>query len=100
VRLSYRLIDHETQREVELRQDIKPLGEDQYQIVVHEMSGDGERSNHEVMFVASSRGWYYADGAWREEVDGVRPLFFEVDSWRVIVESRPGGLDGLLRVLG
>ena len=27
----------------------------------------------------------------REEVEGVRPRFFEVESWRVIVESRPGG---------
>jgi 2-isopropylmalate synthase len=27
----------------------------------------------------------------REEVEGVRPQFFEVESWRVMVESRPGG---------
>ena len=27
----------------------------------------------------------------REQVDGVRPTFFEVESWRVITESRPGG---------
>jgi 2-isopropylmalate synthase len=27
----------------------------------------------------------------REEVEGSRPRFFEVESWRVIVESRPGG---------
>jgi 2-isopropylmalate synthase len=27
----------------------------------------------------------------REEVDGVRPAYFDVESWRVITESRPGG---------
>ena len=27
----------------------------------------------------------------REEVEGARPEFFEVESWRVITESRPGG---------
>jgi 2-isopropylmalate synthase len=27
----------------------------------------------------------------RAEVDGSRPEFFEVESWRVITESRPGG---------
>ncbi len=27
----------------------------------------------------------------REVADGMRPRYFEVDSWRVIVESRPGG---------
>jgi 2-isopropylmalate synthase len=27
----------------------------------------------------------------REEVDGVRPAFYDVESWRVITESRPGG---------
>jgi 2-isopropylmalate synthase len=26
----------------------------------------------------------------RQEVDGVRPTYFEVESWRVITESRPG----------
>ncbi|HET9655769.1 MAG TPA: citramalate synthase [Kineosporiaceae bacterium] len=27
----------------------------------------------------------------REEVDGVRPAYFDVESWRVITESKPGG---------
>jgi Isopropylmalate/homocitrate/citramalate synthases len=27
----------------------------------------------------------------REELDGARPAFFDVESWRVITESRPGG---------
>ena len=27
----------------------------------------------------------------REEVEGARPVFFDVESWRVITESRPGG---------
>ena len=27
----------------------------------------------------------------REEVDGVRPAYFDVESWRAITESRPGG---------
>jgi 2-isopropylmalate synthase len=27
----------------------------------------------------------------REEVDGARPAYFDVESWRVITESRPGG---------
>ncbi len=27
----------------------------------------------------------------REEVDGSRPAYFDVESWRVITESRPGG---------
>jgi 2-isopropylmalate synthase len=27
----------------------------------------------------------------REELDGVAPAFFDVESWRVITESRPGG---------
>ncbi|HVN13498.1 MAG TPA: citramalate synthase [Kineosporiaceae bacterium] len=27
----------------------------------------------------------------REEVDGARPAYFEVESWRAITESRPGG---------
>jgi 2-isopropylmalate synthase len=27
----------------------------------------------------------------REEITGVRPTFFEVEAWRVITESRPGG---------
>ena len=26
----------------------------------------------------------------REELDGARPVFFDVESWRVITESRPG----------
>ena len=26
----------------------------------------------------------------REEVDGRRPAYFDVESWRVITESRPG----------
>jgi 2-isopropylmalate synthase len=27
----------------------------------------------------------------REEVDGARPAYFDVESWRVLTESRPGG---------
>src|SRR3712207_7916621 len=27
----------------------------------------------------------------REELDGARPAFFDVESWRVLTESRPGG---------
>jgi 2-isopropylmalate synthase len=27
----------------------------------------------------------------REELDGARPAYFDVESWRVITESRPGG---------
>jgi 2-isopropylmalate synthase len=26
-----------------------------------------------------------------EEVEGARPSYFEVESWRVITDSRPGG---------
>jgi len=41
-------------------------------------------------------GWTFeaADASFelllREEVDGARPAFFDVESWRVITESRPG----------
>ena len=30
----------------------------------------------------------------REEIDGARPTYFDVESWRVIAESRAGGGDG------
>jgi 2-isopropylmalate synthase len=42
-------------------------------------------------------GWTFeaADASFelllREEVDGARPAYFDVESWRVITESRPGG---------
>ena len=44
-----------------------------------------------------SRGYTFeaADASFdlllREEVEGSRPQYFEVESWRVMVESRPGG---------
>ena len=60
---------------------------------------DRERSGRVIERVKEleSRGYTFeaADASFelllREEVDGVRPRFFDVESWRVIVERRPDG---------
>jgi 2-isopropylmalate synthase len=65
----------------------------------YELAGDRERLTRLTDRVKKmeARGYTFdaADASFelllRQEVDGARPAFFDVESWRVITESKPGG---------
>ncbi len=64
----------------------------------YDLSGDRELVNRvtERVKALEARGYTFeaADASFElllaEEVEGVRPAYFEVESWRVITETRPG----------